>query len=85
MKELMKHPKKLLKLSMIAFAVLLVAGLAVMLLGAQVAGIVLISAGVFVLLVMATVFWRCPYCDEMLPVSAAFGKKSCPYCGKEID
>ena len=45
-KDLINHPKRILKLSFIALAVLFVLGLALLLLGSQVMGIELMSAGV---------------------------------------
>ena len=83
-KDLINHPKRILKLSLVALAVLFVLGLALLLLGSQVMGIVLMSAGVCCVVVALTVFWRCPFCDEFLPLNVAVGKKSCPYCGKDI-
>lgn len=84
MKDWKDHPFKLLKLTLIAFVVLFVAGIVVLKLGSMVMGIVLISCGLFAIIVMLTVFWRCPKCDEMLPMAAVKTRK-CPYCGKEID
>lgn len=58
-KDLINHPKRILKLSLVALAVLFVLGLALLLLGSQVMGIVLMSAGVCCVVVALTVFWRC--------------------------
>lgn len=84
-KDLVNHPKRILKLSLAALVVLFAAGLAVLLLGAQVPGIMLMAAGVCCVVVALTVFWRCPFCDEFLPLNVATGHKDCPYCGKELD
>lgn len=85
-KDLINHPKRILKLSLVALVVLFIAGLAVLLLGSsQVMGIMLMAAGICCVVVALTVFWRCPFCDEFLPLNVAAGRKSCPYCGKELD
>lgn len=85
-KDLVNHPKRILKLSLVALVVLLLAGLAVLLLGgSQVMGIMLMAAGICCVVVALTVFWRCPFCDEFLPLNVATGRKSCPYCRKELD
>lgn len=84
MKDLTNYPFKLLKLTLVAFAVLFIAGIVVLKLGSMVMGIVLISCGIFAIIVMLTVFWRCPKCDEMLPLGAMKTRK-CPYCGEKID
>ena len=48
-------------------------------------GIMLMAAGICCVVVALTVFWRCPFCDEFLPLNVATGHKDCPYCGKELD
>ena len=77
-KDLVNHPKRILKLSLVALVVLLFGS-------SQVMGIMLMAAGICCVVVALTVFWRCPFCDEFLPLNVAAGRKSCPYCGKELD
>ena len=85
-KDLVNHPKRILKLSLVALVVLLLAGLAVLLFGgSQVMGIMLMAAGICCVVVALAVSWRCPFCDEFLPLNVATGHKDCPYCGKELD
>ena len=75
-KDLVNHPKRILKLSLVALVVLLIAGLAVLLFGgSQVMGIMLMAAGICCVVVALTVFWRCPFCDEFLPLNVATGRK----------
>ena len=82
-KDLVNHPKKILNYSVVACIVLLIAGLVVLLLGATVGGIMVMSLGIFIVVVAVTVFWRCPKCDNNVPLSAyATGK--CPYCGEKL-
>ena len=70
MKDLTNYPFKLLKLTLVAFAVLFIAGIVVLKLGSMVMGIELISCGIFAMMVMPTVYWRCPQGGEPLPLGA---------------
>ena len=83
-KDLINHSLRLVRMSVIACVVLLLAGFLVMQFGSMVAGIVTMSLGLFIVIVAITVFWRCPECDETLPAKS-FGTKRCPYCGRELD
>ena len=31
------------------------------------------------------IFWRCPFCHELLPFYGRSGIVSCPYCGNKLD
>ena len=42
------------------------------------------AAVVALALLVMVVFWRCPKCDETLPLGAMKTRK-CPYCGEKID
>ena len=43
------------------------------------------AAVVALALLVMVVFWRCPKCDEQLPMKVIFGEKKCPYCGNKLD
>ena len=82
--SLVNHPIKILKLSVIAMIALLIIGFIILQLDSEVMGIVLMAAGVCCVVLALTVFWRCPECDEVLPISCVT-KKRCPYCARELD
>ncbi len=79
------HPVKILLWCTVAMVVLLIAGFIVYKLGSVIYGIILMSCGVCSVVLALTVFWRCPKCDEQLPMKIIFGKKVCPFCGNELD
>lgn len=35
-------------------------------------------------LIIRCLFWRCPYCHEILPLNSMYSIVYCPDCGKKI-
>lgn len=47
--------------------------------------LLLVLAGLnFLVFVTGLVFWRCPVCDGLLPISGMLGAEYCPLCGSEL-
>lgn len=79
------HPVKILLWCTVAMVVLFVAGFIIWKLGSAIYGIIFMSCGICCDVLALTVFWRCPKCDEQLPMKVIFGVKKCPYCGNKLD
>lgn len=46
--------------------------------------IIIAFAIILAALIIRCLFWRCPYCHEILPLNSMYSIVYCPDCGKKI-